>query len=127
GTPRRVRSLISKRGGGGVAAAQEVPVDLVPALRQRRKEVLARWASAIEAAARRRGRPPALLGSLAAILDTAGRGSFAVALPPADSRDIAAELSLLRVALREFSPELADAAADRLLEEASAQLSRRAA
>src|SRR5207253_11059006 len=90
-----------------MSAVQEVPLGLVPALRQRRKEVLARWASAIEAAARRRGRPPALLGTLAAILDTVAEGSFAVDLPPADSRDIAAELSLLRGALRDLSPEFA--------------------
>jgi len=109
-----------------VPAEQEVPLGLIPALRQRRKEVLARWASAIEAAARRRGRPPALLGTLAAILDTVAEGSFAADLPPADSRDIAAELSLLRGALRDLSPEFADAAADRLLEEASAQIASRA-
>jgi PAS domain S-box-containing protein len=109
-----------------MAAVQEVPLELAPALRQRRKEVLARWASAIEGAARRRERPPALLGSLAAILDTVADGSFAVDLPPADPRDIAAELSLLRGALRDLSPKLADAAADRLLEEASAQIASRA-
>src|SRR5256885_3863992 len=109
-----------------MAVAQDVPLGVVPALRQRRKEVLARWASAIESAARLRGRPPALLGSLAAILDTVAEGSFALDLPPADPRDVAAELSLLRVALRDLSPELADAAADRLLEEASAQIASRA-
>src|SRR5207237_9459281 len=93
---------------------------------ERRKDVLARWASAIEASARRRGHPPALLDSLAAILDAILEGAFAVDLPPADPRDVTAELSLLRVALRDLSPELADAAADRLLEEASAQIATRA-
>jgi len=109
-----------------MAVAQDVPLGLVPALRQRRKEVLARWASAIESASRRRGRPPALLGSLAAILDTVAEGSYAIDLPPADPRDLAAELSLLRVALRDLSPEAADSTADRLLEEASAQIASRA-
>src|SRR5256885_15592802 len=100
-----------------MAAAQDVALGLVPALRQRRKEILARWASAIESAAGRRGRHPALLGSLAAILDTVAEGSYAIDLPPADPRDIAAELSLLRLALRELSPEIADPTTDRLLEE----------
>src|SRR5256885_2821004 len=109
-----------------MAEVQDVALGLVPALQKRRKEVLARWASAIESAARRRGHPPALLGSLAAILDTVAEGSYAVDLPPADSREIAAELSLLRVALRDLSPEFADAAADRLLEEAAAQIASRA-
>src|SRR5256885_4660080 len=109
-----------------MAVAQDVPLGVVPALRQRRKEVLARWASAIESAARLRGRPPALLGRDAAFRGGAGEGTGAVDLPPADPRDVAAELSLLRVALRDLSPELADAAADRLLEEASAQIASRA-
>src|SRR5256885_3620397 len=109
-----------------MAEVQDVALGLVPALQKRRKEVLARWASAIESSARRRGHPPALLGSLAAILDTVAEGSYAVDLPPADSREIAAELSLLRVALRDLAPEFADAAADRLLEEAAAQIASRA-
>src|SRR3954466_4515918 len=105
--------------------AQEVPN--VPAFAQHREEVLARWASEIEGAARRRGRSPALLGSLADIFDALVEGPSAVELPPADARDLVAELSLLRVALRDVSPEIADAAADRLLEEASAQIAARAA
>ena len=93
---------------------------------QRREEGLARWASEIEAAARRRGRSPALLGSLAGILDALAEGTFAIDLPPADPRDLFAELSLLRVALRDLSPDLADAAADRLIEESAAQIAARA-
>src|SRR3954464_5793807 len=105
--------------------AQEV--SHVPAFAQHREEVLARWASEIEAAARRRGRSPALLGSLAGIFDALVEGTVAVDLPPADARDLVAELSLLRVALRDLSPALADPAADRLLEEASAYFAARAA
>ncbi|MFL5443047.1 MAG: hypothetical protein ACJ78W_00950, partial [Myxococcales bacterium] len=105
--------------------AQEVPH--VPAFAQHREEVLARWASEIAAAARRRGRSPALLGSLASIFDALVDGTVAVDLPLADPRDLVAELSLLRVALRDLSPDVADAAADRLLEEASAQIAARAA
>ncbi|MFL5436300.1 MAG: PAS domain S-box protein [Myxococcales bacterium] len=105
--------------------AQEVPH--VPAFAQHREEVLARWASEIAAAARRRGRSPALLGSLASIFDALVDGTVTVDLPLADPRDLVAELSLLRVALRDLSPDVADAAADRLLEEASAQIAARAA
>src|SRR3954463_780804 len=105
--------------------AQEVPH--VPAFAQHREEVLARWASEIEAAARRRGRSPALLGSLAGIFDALVEGTVAVDLPPADARDVVAELSLLRVARRVLSPDTPDPAADRLLEEASAQIPARAA
>src|SRR3954468_3990360 len=108
-----------------MAVAQEVAHMLLPVLIQRREEVLARWASAIEAAARRRGRSPALLTSLADILDALTERK-SPDLPLADPRDLIAELSLLRLALRDLVPDLADAATDRLLEDASAQIAARA-